>query len=224
MKGVMMNSIVVATRQPRSGRRASAWVLAIAALAVLASLAHPAAAAPQAGMGDQMGGMHGVADGMAGPMGDRMGGPMGGEMGGEMGGGMGEGLGGGMMMGGRHAERALDSVGASAEQKAQLRQIMDTARAEMRPLREAARGLHRQMQQLFAQPTVDARAAEALRQQLQANREQASKRMLQAMLDASRVLSPEQRKQLADRMEQRRNLMQRQRTEREALEGAPRRP
>jgi periplasmic protein CpxP/Spy len=131
----------------------------------------------------------------------------------------GTGAGMGMMHGGRGAERLLDSVGASAEQKTQLKQIMDTARADVKPLREAAMALHRQMAALFAQPTVDARQAETLRQQLQSNREQVSKRLLQAMLDGSRVLSPEQRKQMADRMEQRRGLMQRQRAEREALEG-----
>jgi len=154
-----------------------------------------------------------------GPMGMKAGAPMG-EMGGmggmaDMGGGMGGGPG---MMGGRHGERMLDSVGATAEQKTQLRQIMDTARTDLKPLREAAQGLHRQMQGLFAQPTVDARAVETLRQQLQANREQASKRMTQAMLDASRVLTPEQRKQMAERSEQRRGMMQRHRAERQSLE------
>jgi periplasmic protein CpxP/Spy len=133
----------------------------------------------------------------------------------DMGGGMGGGPG---MMGGRHGERMLDSVGATAEQKTQLRQIMDAARTELKPLREAAQGLHRQMQALFAQPTVDARAVETLRQQLQANREQSSKRMTQAMLDASRVLTPEQRKQMAERSEQRRGMMQRHRAERQSLQ------
>jgi Spy/CpxP family protein refolding chaperone len=139
--------------------------------------------------------------------------------------GMGPGGGMGMgMMDGRGGERLLDSVGASAEQKTQLRQIKETARNDLKPVREAGQALHRQLAALFAQPTVDARAVESLRQQLQANREQASKRMTQAMLDASRVLTPEQRKQMAERMEQRHGMMQRHRAEREALEGAPRRP
>jgi periplasmic protein CpxP/Spy len=41
---------------------------------------------------------------------------------------------------------------------------------------------------------------------------------MQAMLDAAAVLTPEQRKQLAERMAQRRTLMQRHRAERDALE------
>lgn len=121
-------------------------------------------------------------------------------------------------MGGRHGERLLDSVGATAEQKTQLRQIMDTARSELKPLHEAGRALRQQLQGLFAQPSVDANAVEAVRQQLQANHEQASRRMTQAMVDASRVLTPEQRKQMADRMAQRRGMMERHRAERQSLE------
>ncbi len=132
--------------------------------------------------------------------------------------GMGDMGGGPGMMGGRHGERMLDGIGVTAEQKSQMRQIMDGARNDLQPLREATQALHRQLQALFAQPTVDARAVEALRQQLQAHREQSSKRMTQAMLDASRVLTPEQRKQMAERAEQRRGMMQRHRAERESLD------
>jgi Spy/CpxP family protein refolding chaperone len=182
-------------------------------LALAASLAQPAFAHGAPG--------HARGASTAGEPGDMGGMPGLGEMGGGMSGAHGAYAGG---MGGRHGGRALDSIGATAEQKAQLRQIMESARADLKPLREAARGLHQQLRGLFAQPTVDANAAEALRQQLQANREQASKRMMQAMIDSSRVLTPEQRKQLAERSEQRRSMMQRHRAEREALEGTPRRP
>lgn len=139
------------------------------------------------------------------------------------GGGMG--AGGGMgMMGGPGAGRMLDSVGASAEQKAQIQQILQAARGDLRAQREAGAKLHEQMRSALAQPNVDARAVEALRQQMLAHHDAASKRMTQAMLDASKVLTPEQRKALSDRMSQRRELMQRHRAEREAIEGAPRRP
>lgn len=106
--------------------------------------------------------------------------------------------------------RALDGVGATAEQKAQLRQIMAAARADIRALHEANGGLREQARSLMTQPQVDARAAEALRQQVLAQHDQASRRMLQATLDASRVLTPEQRQQLAARSEQ----MQQQRQQR----------
>jgi len=41
-----------------------------------------------------------------------------------------------------------------------------------------------------------------------AQHDQASKRVLQAMLDASKVLTPEQRAKLGERMKQRRAAMQ----------------
>ena len=170
-------------------------------LALAASLAQPSLAQPAGGPPPRAGG----------PM---MGGPGGhGEMGGA-----------GMLMGGRHAERLLDSVGATADQKAQLRQIRDAARKDLQPLRDASRALHRQMQALFVQPNVDAAAVESLRQQLQTNRESASKRMTLAMVDASRVLTPDQRKQIGEKMEQRRSMMQRHRAERQSLDGGPRKP
>jgi Spy/CpxP family protein refolding chaperone len=193
-------------RIPSPRRGALRLLAATGMLALAASLAQPALAQPQPGGMGPMGGM-GEMGGM-------------GRMGmGEMGGGPGM-----PMMGGRHGARVLDSIGATAEQKAQLQKIMDAARADLKPLREAGQALHRQMRTLLAQPTVDANALEALRQQLQANHDQASKRMTQAMLESSRVLSPEQRKQLAERMEQRRSMAQRHRAERESLDGGARKP
>jgi|CXWL01.1.fsa_nt_gi Spy/CpxP family protein refolding chaperone len=136
--------------------------------------------------------------------------------------GMGGGMGGMAMAAPQHIVRLLDSVGATAEQRTQIKQIMQAAHTELAAQRQAGRALHEQSRALFAQPTVDARAAEALRVQMVAQHEQASKRMLQAMLDVSRVLTPEQRKAMADRMGQRRTMMDRHRAEREAMEKAPR--
>jgi Spy/CpxP family protein refolding chaperone len=125
----------------------------------------------------------------------------------------------GMMGGGpRMAERMLDSVNATAEQRAQVKQILQAAQADMQAQREAGRKLREQGQALFAQPTVDARAAEALRLQMLAQHDQASKRKMQVMLEVSRVLTPEQRKTLADRMAKRRSMMERHHSERQALE------
>jgi len=61
--------------------------------------------------------------------------------------------------------------------------------------------------QIFAAPTVDAAAAESVRQQMLAQHDQASKRMLQAMLDVSNVLTPEQRAKMAARMKERSSIM-----------------
>jgi Spy/CpxP family protein refolding chaperone len=127
------------------------------------------------------------------------------------------------MMGGPHqVERMLSSVNATPEQRAQIQQIMQAARTDMKAHHEAGRKLREQSQAVFAQPTVDARAAEALRQQMLAQHDQASKRKMQVMLDVSRVLTPEQRKTLAERTDKRRAMMERHRSERESMERAPR--
>lgn len=137
-------------------------------------------------------------------------------------GGHGMGMGpGGPGMGMAMGERMLDSVNATAEQRTQIRQILKTARDEQRAQHEAGRKLHEDMRALFTQPTVDANAVEALRKQMLAQHDATSKRMAQAMIDVSRVLTPEQRKTLADRMAQRRSMMERHRAERETLDGKP---
>jgi periplasmic protein CpxP/Spy len=125
----------------------------------------------------------------------------------------------GMMMGGRGLERMLDGVNASAEQRTQIKAIAERTMADMKAQRETGKGTREQMMKLFAQPTVDANAVEALRAQKMQQHDQSSRRMTQAMLDVSRVLTPEQRKQLADRAAQRGSMMERHMNERRSMEG-----
>jgi len=122
-----------------------------------------------------------------------------------------------------HLDRMLDSINATVEQRAQIKQMAAAARTDMQAIRQQGRALHQQSQALFAQPTVDARAAETLRQQTLAQHDLASKRRLQMRLDMSRVLSAQQRQQLTERMAKRQSMMERHRTERDALnQPAPR--
>lgn len=107
------------------------------------------------------------------------------------------------MFGGPGMDRMLEQVGATADQRSQIESIMKTARDDLRTQRDAGRVLHDQMRDLFVQPTVDADAVEALRQKMLAQHDAASQRMTQAMLDVSRVLTAEQRQQLADKMAER---------------------
>lgn len=141
------------------------------------------------------------------------GGPMMGARGGHGGHGGPGAWGGGHMVG-----RMLDLVNASADQRSRIKAIMDAAHNDLRTQHQASQGLRDQMRNVFAQPNIDARAAEALRAQMAAYHEAASKRMLQARLDAAAVLTPEQRKLLADRMAQRKAMMERHRSERQSLE------
>ena len=159
-------------------------------MAALSTLAVTAWAQPMPGMG--MGGHHGMG-------------------------------GGGMMMGGspermgRMMDRMLDGLGATDAQRTQIKQIAQAAAADLKAQREAGRGLHQRAMQLFTAPNVDAGAVEALRQQMLAQHDQASKRMSQAMIDMSRVLTPEQRAKIGDRIKERearmRDRMERMRRE-----------
>jgi protein CpxP len=169
--------------------------LALASVALAAVMAGSAQAAPGGP------GMHGTMMTMAhGPMGGP-GGP-----GGH-----------GGMFGGM-TTRMLDRVNATPEQRAQIEQIIKANAGEMRAQREAGRALREQAMTLFAQPTVDANAVEVLRQKQLAMHDAASKRMSTTMLEISRVLTPEQRKQIADTMSQRREMMQRHQQERRSLD------
>ena len=134
-------------------------------------------------------------------------------------GGFGGGRGGGMGMFGHMSERVLDRVNATADQKAQIKRIAEAAMTDLKSQRESHTAMRDEAMKLFAQPTVDANAVEALRQKMLSQHDQASKRISQAMVEASRVLTPEQRQQLADEMAKRGAMMKRHHEERRSLEG-----
>jgi periplasmic protein CpxP/Spy len=125
----------------------------------------------------------------------------------------------GAPMHGRMLEHMLDSVQATDAQRAQIRQIAEATKADMKGQREQHRALREQGMKVFTQPNVDANAVEALRQQMLAQHDQASKRRMAAMLEISRVLTPEQRQQLAERSAQRREMRERHMRERAQLHG-----
>lgn len=108
---------------------------------------------------------------------------------------------------GRGIDHMLDGLSTTDAQRAQIKQIAIAAATDLKAQREANRALRDQGRQIFAAPTVDAVAAETLRQQMLVQHDQASKRLLQAMLDVSKVLTPEQRAKMAERMKQRQSMM-----------------
>jgi Spy/CpxP family protein refolding chaperone len=118
---------------------------------------------------------------------------------------------------GRMVDHMLDGLNATDAQRAQVKQIAQAAAADLKGQREAGRALREKSLQLFSAPTVDAAAAESVRQQMLAQHDTASRRMLQAMLDISRVLTPEQRAKIGEQMKQRSEMMRErmQRMERE---------
>jgi len=134
------------------------------------------------------------------------------------GGGEGGGMFGGPGMMSPHAvDHMLDGLNATDAQRAKIKQIVQAAATDLKAQREQTRALHEKAMQIFTAPTVDAAAAESVRQQLLQQHDTASRRMLQAMLDTSNVLTPEQRAKLAERAKERAARMQErmQRMERE---------
>jgi protein CpxP len=124
---------------------------------------------------------------------------------------------------GRSVDRMLDGLNATDAQRTQIKQIAMAAAADLKAQRDAGRTLHEKGMQIFTAPTVDTGAAEALRQQMSAQHELAGKRMLQAMLDVAKVLTPEQRARIGERMKERQAVMK-DRMQRMHAEHPPRAP
>ena len=109
---------------------------------------------------------------------------------------------------GRRIDHMLDGLNATDAQRAQIKRIAMAAAADLRAQRDAGKGLREKSLQIFSAPNVDAGAAESVRAQMQAQHDQASRRTLQALLEVSKVLTPEQRAKLGERMKQRGAMMQ----------------
>jgi len=62
--------------------------------------------------------------------------------------------------------------------------------------------------QVFTAPNVDANAVEAVRQQMLQQHDQMSRRASLAMIEVARVLTPEQRVRIAERMRDRQAQME----------------
>jgi len=202
-------SKAVAIAASASAARRVRWVMIGMFMTLLAALSLSAWSqpAPQPGMGAApdshsrqgehgpgMGGMHGWAEhhGM---------------------GGMHHGMGGGMMFRGspehmgRMIDHMLDGLNATDAQRGQIKQIAAGAAADMKAQSEAGRALRQRAMQAFTAPTIDAAAVEQVRQQMLQQHDQMSRRMTQAMLDVARVLTPEQRARLGERLRDRQARM-----------------
>lgn len=201
-----MNTGVKTIAWRGSGRRAS-LVAATMALAIAAAWSSPASSQPAPGGPDRMEaprghGGHG-GHGMRGGGGGDFGGP-------------------GMFRGSpermeRHLDRMLDGLQATDAQRAEIKRIARQAAADLQAQRGQGRALRDAAMAALAAPTIDPQAVERARQQMLAQHDASSKRVTQAMLDVARVLTPEQRvkvgQRLADmraRMEDRSRRMERE--------------
>ena len=109
---------------------------------------------------------------------------------------------------GRVVDFMLDGLNATDAQRSQIKQIAVQAAGELKTQAEAGKGLRQRGMQILTAPTVDAAAAEQLRQQMLQQHDQMSRRVTQAMLDVARVLTPEQRAAIGQRMHDRQARME----------------
>ena len=128
--------------------------------------------------------------------------------GGMHGGGMGMMFGGSPEHMGRMIDHLLDGLNASDAQRTQIKQIATQTAADLKVQAEAGRGLRQRGIQIFTAPTVDANAAEQLRQQMLQQHDQMSRRVAQAMVAIANVLTPEQRAKVGERMKDRQARME----------------
>jgi periplasmic protein CpxP/Spy len=102
----------------------------------------------------------------------------------------------------KHLAIELD---ATSDQQDKVANIAKAAVADLRPLREKAHAARAQAITLLTAPTIDRSAIERLRAEQIGLAETASKRIAQALADVAEVLSPEQRRKVADWMASRRH-------------------
>lgn len=102
-------------------------------------------------------------------------------------------------------------VDATPEQQEKLAAIAKQAAKDLEPLRGQAMETRKQAMELFSQPSVDRAALEKLRVEKLQRADAISRRVTQALGDAAEVLTPEQRKKLAEHVERRRGRWGRQR-------------
>ena len=192
----------IAAQQAPSASRRVQWVMLGMVMTLLAAIGMSAwAQTPPPGMDGRPGMQHGGPGGM--------------EHGWMHHGGHHHGMGGpGMMFRGsperigRMVDFMLDGLHATDAQRSQIKQIAVQAAGDLKAQAEAGRALRQRGMQIFTAPTVDAAAAEQLRQQMLQQHDQMSRRATQAMLDVARVLTPEQRAIIGQRMHDRQARME----------------
>jgi len=96
-------------------------------------------------------------------------------------------------------------IDATDAQKAKLDPIVKQAAKELMPLRGKMREARRQGMALLSAETIDRGAIERLRAEQIGAADEASRRLVRALTDVAEVLTPEQRKTVAQRIERRRH-------------------
>jgi periplasmic protein CpxP/Spy len=91
-------------------------------------------------------------------------------------------------------------VDATSEQQERLRAVVKSAVRDLIPMREKAHAARQRGRELLLGSTIDRAAIEAFRVEQLALADTASKRVVQALADASSILTAEQRRKIEDHM------------------------
>jgi protein CpxP len=100
---------------------------------------------------------------------------------------------------------ALSDVDATAEQKAQVTKILQAAATDVHGLADQHYAARKQLHEILSAPTIDRERLEAVRAGELRLADEASKRILQGVADAAEVLTPEQRAELAEHIQEHRH-------------------
>lgn len=98
---------------------------------------------------------------------------------------------------------ALADVDATGEQKTKVTEILQGTASDVHALAGEHRAAHKQLFEILTAETIDRARLEAVRAETLGLADQATKRIVQGVADAADVLTPEQRAQLAAKMEKR---------------------
>ena len=100
----------------------------------------------------------------------------------------------------RRADFILDKLDASDQQREQIEAIIGKAAPEFFQLKQAGRQVRKQIQQSLAAPTLDQAQIDQARAELDTLADRATDLGMDTLTAVAKVLTPEQRKQVADHL------------------------
>jgi protein CpxP len=110
----------------------------------------------------------------------------------------------GMGFGGHGMGYVLDQIDATPEQEDRLWAIIDSTRSELRPAFREFRETREAIAGILGAPTIDRAALEKLRSDRIATIDTTSRKVMDALVQAAEVLTPEQRAKLLEHFRERR--------------------